>query len=340
MRGLDSLIVVSAANIRWATGLASSHAAFSICPHGPAVLATDSRYAGPARALAGDDLEVRISRDVLGAVAAQAVGPRVGLESSAGWSDYRAVTETTPDPHPEAGLLETLRAAKDERELTSLRQACRITAEAFHQWVPQVRAGRTEVELARELEHQLAMAGAHDRSFETIVASGPNSAVPHHLPTTRYLEHGDLVIVDFGALVDGYHADCTRTLVVGKPSAAQAELHAAVLDLQEFARQMARPGMTGGELDSLVRERVDSAGHPGSFDHGLGHGVGLEIHESPWVVSGSDDILTDGSPFTLEPGLYVPEFGGVRIEDTVVLVNGETEVLTDLPYGLIQAGLE
>ncbi len=220
--------------------------------------------------------------------------------------------------------------------LALLREACAFSDRALTELLDTICPGRTEREIARELENRMREHGATGIAFETIVATGPNSAVPHHRPTQRPVASGDLLKIDFGAQFNGYHADCTRTMVVGaEPADWQREIHAVVREAQRAGRHALAPGADARLVDTAAREVVIAAGFGDQFPHGLGHGVGLEIHEAPMLGYGSDARLADRTPVTVEPGIYLPGRGGVRIEDTLVVRDGGPELLTTTPKDLM-----
>ena len=220
-----------------------------------------------------------------------------------------------------AGTVEALREVKDAGELALLRLACEAADAALADLVERggLRPGRTEREVSRELEALMLDHGADAISFETIVAAGPNSAIPHHRPTDAVLARGDFVKIDFGALVAGYHSDMTRTFVLGKAADWQLEIYQLVADAQRAGREALRPGAGLRDVDGAARQLIVDAGYGEHFGHGLGHGVGLQIHEAPGIGATSAGTLLAGSVVTVEPGVYLPGRGGVRIEDTLVV---------------------
>lgn len=308
----DALLLSKPADVRWLTGLNSSNCVAVLSPR-HLVLATDNRYAGQARELEGD-FELVIS-------------PKV---RPAALERFAQLEPEADEPDVQTEAVTSARAVKGDDELASIRSACELSVAALENVRPQIQLGQSEVVLARMLELEMAKLGAEDRAFPTIVATGPNSAVPHHAPTTRELQAGDLLKIDFGARVDGYNADCTRTFVAAAdPSDWQVELYVNVLAASEVAKQAVRAGIAGAEVDAVARNYLTDRGWGEQFLHGLGHGVGLDIHEYPFLIPRSDDVLTQRSVFTIEPGLYLEGKGGVRIEDTCVLVDGELQVLTE-----------
>lgn len=338
--GAACALVTRWVNVRYLTGFTGSNGAVLVTPDG-AVLATDGRYRLQAAAEA-PDCEALIERDVAVALVRRAGGEPVAVE------EHDLTVEQHRDLVAAGGRLtdlgrgvERLRVVKDEEELQALRTACALSTAALEQLLPRVRAGQTERELATTLERLMVDAGADGRAFDTIVAGGPHSAIPHHQPTDRPVERGDLLKIDFGALYRGYHADCTRTYVVGAPPAAwQRDLHLLVHTAQRAGRLALAPGAATAEVDRAARAAIEDAGHGADFPHGLGHGVGLEIHEAPMVGASTTGRLAACVPVTVEPGVYLEGRGGVRIEDTLVVPDpaGPAELLTQTPRDLIVLG--
>ena len=341
--GCDALLVTDLCDVRYLCGFSGSNAALLVLTDGE-VLATDGRYRVQA-AREAPDVEVLITRklacDLLGEARDRGLA-QVGFDASgmsvAAWQ--RASSEV-PEVvlEPVAVDVPGLRAVKDDEELDRIRQACAISTRALSGLVDEVRVGMAEVEIARRLELLMGMAGAPDRSFDTIVAAGPTSAVPHHQPTERPIAPGDLLKIDFGALFDGYHADCTRTFVVAAdPLDWQAEIHAVVAGAQQAGMAALVPGVAGQEVDRAAREVIETAGFGQYYGHGLGHGLGLEIHEAPFLGPTSPHKVEARVPLTVEPGIYLPDRGGVRIEDTVIVFEERVEILTQFPRDLARVG--
>ena len=225
-----------------------------------------------------------------------------------------------------------MRMLKDEDEIALIQRAAEIADAAFAHILGFLKPGLTEKEVALELEIFMRKQGASGPSFETIVASGWRSSLPHGVASDKVLESGDFVKMDFGAMYDGYCSDLTRTVVLGQPSERQREIYTIVLEAQKLAIDAAKAGMTGAELDKIARDHITSHGYGETFGHSLGHGIGLEIHEGPRIGATGSDLLKPGMVITIEPGIYLSKWGGVRIEDDVLLLpDGQKRVLTRAP---------
>jgi Xaa-Pro aminopeptidase len=322
----DAALITSLVNVRYLTGLASSNAALLLPAVGPPVLATDSRYLLAAER-DSPDLTLLNARDVepaLADVARQRGVRRLGFEAQE-MTVARHTALAQPgdlDLLPLGPMVEDLRMTKDEEEIALLARACAITGAAFDQVVTQIRAGMTERELAVLIERAMVDRGAEKPAFDAIVASGPNGAIPHHVPGGRRFGPGDMITIDCGARYGGYHADMTRTVVLGPPADWQREIYALVATAQQAGIEAAVPGAAVADVDAAARDIIKAAGHGEHFGHGLGHGVGLEIHEAPAVAAARPGTLGDRVPITVEPGVYLPGTGGVRIEDTLVVRSG------------------
>ncbi|WP_407688436.1 M24 family metallopeptidase [Mycobacterium sp. HUMS_1102779] len=348
--GLEAMLVTDLINVRYLSGFTGSNGALLVFAddRGP-VLATDGRYrTQAAEQAAGIEVAIEraVGRHLVGRAADAGVG-KLGFESNvvtvdgfdaltAELQERKAATELVRA----AGTVEALREIKDEGEVALLRLACEAADAALTDLVQRggLRPGRTEREVSRELEALMLDHGADAISFETIVAAGANSAIPHHRPTDAELADGDFVKIDFGALVAGYHSDMTRTFVLGKAADWQLEIYRLVADAQRAGREALVPGAALRDVDGAARKLIVDAGFGEQFGHGLGHGVGLQIHEAPGIGATSAGTLLAGSVVTVEPGVYLPGRGGVRIEDTLV-VPDETaghgpELLTQFPKEL------
>jgi len=325
--GADAALVTTGVNVRYLTGLASSNAAVLVAAEGPAVLATDSRYEGTARRECGD-IETVIDREIepcLGRLAIERGWRALAFEAQQMTVERHAALATLDGGLrllPLGRVVEDLRMVKDEAELGLLEQACAITGQAFSRVLGLVRPGSTERQVAVALERAMVDLGAESPAFDTIVASGPNGAIPHHVPGEREFATGDLVTIDCGARVGGYHADMTRTVAIGRAAGWQREIYQLVADAQAVGVAAARPSAAVADVDAAARDLIARAGHGEHFGHGLGHGVGLEIHEAPSIGSAKPGTLRDRVPVTIEPGIYLPGTGGVRIEDTLVVRAG------------------
>lgn len=229
---------------------------------------------------------------------------------------------------PVEGLVEALREIKDEDEIAFIAEAAAIADDALAWVMNRIAVGQTEEEIAWDLEKYIREHGAEDIAFETIVASGPNSALPHSRASARPIRLGEPVLIDMGARVGGYCSDITRTFVIGQPDERFVEVYRTVQEALEAAEKAIRPGMTGREADEIARQIISQAGYGESFGHGLGHGVGLQIHEEPHISKMSGQVLAENMVVTVEPGIYIPGWGGVRIEDSVVIRKDGVEILT------------
>lgn len=323
------MLVTDLINVRYLSGFSGSNGALLVfADDREAVLATDGRYRTQA-AQQAPDLEVAIERAVgryLAGRAGQDGVAKLGYESHVVTVDgMDALSATLEGTNTElvraSGTVETLREIKDAGELALLRLACEAADAALADLVERggLRPGRTEREVSRELENLMLDHGADAISFETIVAAGPNSAIPHHRPTDAVLASGDFVKIDFGALVAGYHSDMTRTFVLGNAADWQLEIYELVAAAQRAGREALHPGAELRDVDGAARQMIAEAGYGEYFGHGLGHGVGLQIHEAPGIGATSAGTLLAGSVVTVEPGVYLPGRGGVRIEDTLVV---------------------
>ena len=337
----SALLVTSLANVRYLTGFTGSNAVL-LLQESAALLGTDGRYAVQAGEQC-PDLRVHLDRVTLPAMAEiwrRAAGGALAVEAAhLSVGDLRTLEAVLDEsPLETSGIVEACRVHKDAEEIALIERACAVSDAALQAILPRVREGITEREIARWLEAEMFARGADELSFETIVAGGPNSAKPHHEPSTRPLERGDLLLIDFGAAVGGYHADETRTFVVGGAADWQREIHTVVAQAQEAGRAAARAGAPLLDVDTAARAVVADAGFGAHFDHGLGHGVGLEIHEAPFLSSRATGRLPADSPVTIEPGIYLPGRGGVRIEDTILVGEGPSRSLTSSPRDLVALG--
>jgi Xaa-Pro aminopeptidase len=329
----EPLLVTNGVNVRYLVGFSSSNAALFVEPE-RVRLFSDFRYAEAARAVEGVEF-VETKRSLVAALAELLEGT-VGFEADAvSYASWEVLRAGGLQLVPRRGLVEALRAVKDDSELERIRRAGEITSEAYARIAEESFVGRTERELAWRLDELFHELGAHAPAFETIVASGPNAARPHARPTDRTLEAGETVVIDAGAMVDGYNADCTRTFATGPLPDELKAAYEATLEGQLAGLEATRAGVTGVDADAAARAKIEAAGFGEKFGHGLGHGVGLEVHEAPRLSRESTDTLAAGNVVTVEPGVYLKGLGGIRIEDLVVVTDGQPEVLTSFDKDLI-----
>jgi len=338
--GCDALLVTRLVNIRWLTGFTGSAALLLVLPD-ELVFTTDGRYGEQSeRQLAAAGVEAR--RTVAGAegqkqaVLAAAAGlEKLGLEAEAvTWGQHRRYdADWFPDAELVAtdALVDRLRQTKDAGEVARIEAACAVADAALASVRHRLLEQPTEAEFGLELDTAMRRLGADGTSFETIIAAGPNGAMPHHRPGTRRIVEGDLVVIDFGCIVDGYCSDMTRTLMVGEPTATQARMLEVVAASQQAGVEAVAAGVDVAAVDKACRDIIDEAGWGEAFSHSTGHGVGLEIHEDPRVAATGAATLAPGAVVTVEPGVYLPEHGGVRIEDTVVVTSDGCRPLTLAP---------
>jgi Xaa-Pro aminopeptidase len=336
---VDALLVTDPVNRRYLTGFTGS-AGLALITAGQLVVVTDGRYRDQARdqlTAAGVEADLRITgteqRDVV--VAVSAGQRRIGLEAeSVTWAAQRRYASSWfPDQELVAteGLVTGLRLVKEEGEIDRIGAAASIADESLAALVPRLLEGPTEAEFAQALDAEMRRRGASGPSFETIVAAGPNSARPHARPSDRIMAEGDLVVIDFGAVVDGYRSDMTRTFAVGAVGDAAHRMLEVVTAAQATGVAAIAPDVEAVTVDGACRAVIDAAGWGDAFLHGTGHGVGLEIHEEPRVSASSTATLAAGHVVTVEPGVYLPELGGVRVEDTVVVTDDGCTSLTRAP---------
>lgn len=331
----EPLLVTSLVNVRWLTGLASSNAAVLVDPDGDATVFTDFRYAQKARTLDGVRFE-QTARAVIGDLATRLAGRTIGVEAHVlTVIAHETLREGGVETVARSGLVERLRAIKDESELATLREAAAISDRVFGALAEERFTGRTERELTwriRELFHEH---GASELSFDAIAASGENGASPHADVLDRPIPANTLVTVDAGCRIDGYASDCTRTFATGDLPDELARAYEVCLEAQVAALDAYGPGVSGRDADAVARDLIAAAGFGENFGHGLGHGIGLEVHEAPTVRPESTDELCPGNVLSCEPGIYLPGLGGVRIEDMAVITDGGAERLTHAPKELV-----
>ena len=333
----DALLVTNLTNVRYLTGFTGS-AALLLVTGDELVLATDGRYAfQSADQLKAAGVEARIEIGNLAgqktAISGAAAGiGRVGLEATdVTWARQRTFAAdwfTKSELVPTENVVEELRRVKDDGELHRMREAARIADDALASVRPLLAEGISEQDFAIALDFEIRKLGASGNSFETIVAAGPNGAKPHARPSSRKIESGELVVLDFGAIVDGYCSDMTRTVCAGEPSPELQKMVDVVAESQRAGVAAVKAGVSAAEVDKVCRDVIAEAGWGDAFMHSTGHGVGLDIHEAPWVSATSTDTLAPGHVVTVEPGVYLEGLGGVRIEDTVVVTDDGCYPLT------------
>jgi Xaa-Pro aminopeptidase len=341
--GLDGILVSDAYDVRYLCGFRGEDAML-VVGRTTALICTDSRYwAQVAEEVEGFALErtEALVRDST-AAAARELGERAALGFQGGTlthADYRLLRRRHRGRLRDVGdKLSRLRGLKEPAEIEAVRRAAAMTDAALEAVVAGGLVGRTEAEIAWQIREELHRRGAEGPSFDTVVAAGPRGALAHAIPGQRRIVAGDLVVVDSGARVDGYCSDITRTFAAGELSDELRRVYAIVLAAQLVAVEALRPGVTGHAADKVARDVIEAAGYGDAFGHGTGHGVGLEIHEYPRLGRRSRDVLAPGMLFTVEPGIYLQDVGGVRIEDTVVLGEDGCRLLTLFPKELVTVG--
>lgn len=338
--GGEALLVTSAINRRYLTGFTGTSGVVLITAS-EAVLLTDFRYReqAPQQAKGFRIVEhgTNVYDDVAGLLRGWGVKALLFEEQDLNFASYTGLKEKVQPIELKVsnGIVEQIRVIKDENELQIIQEAADLTDKSFNHILQFIKPGAKESDIALELEFFMRSHGATGTSFDTIVASGERSALPHGVASDRVIGKGDFVTLDFGAYYKGYVSDFTRTVVVGAPSDKHREIYGIVLESQLYALEHLRSGMTGREADALTRDIITRYGYGEYFGHSTGHGIGMEIHEEPRLSRNSDTILTPGMVVTVEPGIYLPGFGGVRIEDAVVMTNDGIKILTSSPKELI-----
>jgi len=341
---LPAFLVTQTDNVGYVSGFTGSTAAL-IVTESDAVLVTDSRYTVQARrecpGFAVRQTEMtqglmeRVAADVkaMGLTSLGVEGASITVKQFAGMTNALEGVELRPTEE----IVEKLRLVKDESEISRIREACGIVDRAFEFILTLIKPGIRERDLAIELEYFMKKAGSEKEAFDTIVASGARAALPHGRASDKLLEIGDFITFDFGARVGGYHSDLTRTVVLGPATDRHREVYQTVLDAQLAALAALRPGMTGKEADQVARDVITARGYGENFGHGLGHGLGRQVHDGGGMSQRIDLTLEAGMVMTVEPGVYLEGWGGVRIEDDVVIRDGGAEILTHAPKELIEA---
>ncbi len=336
---IDALLITNEYNRRYMTGFTGT-SGVAIVSQNDAVFITDFRYTEQAAEQVKEFRIVEHKGTIIEEVAKQAASmgaKTIGFEKDAmhygTYEVYKAVLKA--DFVPVSGLIEKIRLIKTPEEINIIKVACEIADNAFTHILDFIKPGKTELEVSNELEFFMRKQGATSSSFDTIVASGLRSAFPHGVASEKVIETGDFVTLDFGAYYNGYISDTTRTIAVGQPSDKLVEMYNAVLESQLLALEKVGPGMTGIQADAVARDYLKSKGLGEAFGHSTGHGIGLEVHEGPGLSFRSETVLEPNMVVTIEPGVYIPGIGGVRIEDDILITETGNELLTHSTKQLI-----
>lgn len=333
-KGSHYLLVSNLKNIRYLTGFSGDWAMLVLSKRNM-TLFTDSRFTEQANKETKECRVVTITKPLaIHLKTAIKKGKTVAFESAnLRHAQYSAIRKMLRGRKfvPCSGVVEQFRMIKTKQEIKRIQQAAKIADTAFRKICKFIKAGLTELDVAAELEYLLRKNGSSGHPFPTIAITSSNTSLPHGQPGLRKIKKGDLFLVDFGATYRGYCSDITRTVVVGKPKKKQRIIYEAVLRAQRAAIASIKPGINLSDVDRTARDVISQAGYGKHFGHGLGHGIGLDVHESPNVSPRSKERVTDGMVFTIEPGIYIPGWGGIRIEDDVAIVNGRIRVLTESP---------
>jgi Xaa-Pro aminopeptidase len=333
----EPLLVTNPTNVLYLVGFESTNAAL-VVDRERVRLFTDFRYRAAAASVEGVEV-VETERNIWRGLGKLLAGTRIGFESEhVTYARWQTLADGGADLVPTSGQVEALRAVKDDDEIERIARAAEIATRALERLLEQTWTGRTERELANELERLMREEGADDVAFPSIVAAGENGALPHAHPGAQRIEPGTLVTIDWGAKADGYCSDCTRTFAVGEIGDELRRIYDVCMTTQSESLTAVEAGRSGFDVDAVAREHITAAGFGENFGHGLGHGVGLEVHEGPTLRPESEDTLAPSNVVTVEPGIYVPGLGGVRIEDLVVVTDGEPRILTRFPKSLTVVG--
>ncbi len=336
---LDGILFVGLENIRYLCGFTGSEGAFLLTPK-ESLFLTDSRYWTRSEEEVRSSHIIRYKKKLDGIVSQlhELKLKRVGFDSlNFPFALYKSLQERVAgeiELIPLEKEIKHLRAIKDEQELVSIRKAIDIASKAFEHILSIAKEGVSEKEIALEMEFSMKKDGSEATGFDMIVASGKRSAYPHGRASLKKIERGDFVLIDFGSSFEGYYSDQTRTLICGNPTKDQKKIYQIVKDAHDKAIEKARPGITIREVDAEARDYIRNCGYDEYFGHGTGHGIGLAVHEEPIINKENEERLQEGMVFTIEPGIYIPEWGGVRIEDIVRITSNEAELLTYLPRDL------
>ncbi len=343
---VDAIFINSEPNITYLTGFTGDSSRL-IVSQNAVVLITDGRYTEQAENECSNDIRIfkwikdkRYSAETYEFLIKELNIQTLGFEGNKlTYSEFRELQNSIipMNPVPLFGLVENLRIIKDEIEVEYLRTACEISDRALHDTIKEIGIGKTESEIAGILEFNLRKNGSEGLSFDTLLLSGTRTSILHGKPGNNKVQSGDFLLFDFGALYKGYHADMSRTFIVGKADAKKRELYSIIYSAQMDSVESIHNGTEGKKADEAVRRRIPDK-FIGNYYPGLGHGVGLEIHESPFLNNTSDFIFKSGMTVTIEPGIYIPGEGGLRIEDTVVVQDGGVEILTKFPREMMEIG--
>lgn len=337
---IDGFLITSPYNLRYFTNFTGT-TGLALVTKEQAFFVTDFRYTQQAAKQAQGFEIVKNSGNIFAKVAElvekNAVHTLAFEEDYISFSEYSLLEELITESSlvPISGLLESLREVKDDQEIARIKQACSIADQAFDHILKMVQPGMTEIEIANQLDFFMRSLGASGVSFETIVASGVRSAMPHGVASNKTIEQSDIITLDFGCYYEGYVSDMTRTFAIGDPGEQLKEIYQIVLDAQLKVIEAAKPGISGIELDAVARDYIASFGYGEAFGHSTGHGIGLDIHEGPNVSMRADKTFVPGNVITDEPGIYLPDVGGVRIEDDLLITSTGNEILTQSPKELI-----
>lgn len=337
---IDGFLVTSPYNLRYLTNFTGS-TGLAVITMDKAFFVTDFRYTEQAASQAQGFEIVKNTGPIFDEVAKICAQEQLNNlafeEAHVSFAEYSVLEEIIEETNlePIAGVIEGLREVKDEEEIALIQQACHIADQGFDHVLKMIRPGMTEIEVANQLDFFMRSLGATSVSFDTIVASGLRSAMPHGVASEKVIEQGDLITLDFGCYYQGYVSDMTRTFAIGDPGEKLKEIYNVVLEAQLKVIDAAKPGLTGVQLDAVARDHITAAGYGEAFGHSTGHGIGLEIHEGPNVSFRAEKQFVPNNVITDEPGIYLPGIGGVRIEDDLLITADGNKVLTHSPKELI-----
>lgn len=337
LKRLDAFLVTNMKNIRYLTGFSGS-SGFAIITHEKGIFFTDFRYKEQSEKEV-KDFEIKVEKGkriklIKDFVKKEGI-KKLGFEKTISYEFYELLKKIPVELLPQRHIVEEMRKIKDEEEIENIKKAIKRAEDAFLKIKPKIRVGIKEREIALRLEEQLKKVGCRNIPFNIIVASGKNSSMPHARPTERKIEKGDFVIIDWGGEYNGYYSDITRTFLMDCWNCnKKIEIYNAVNYARQKAIKSIKEGLKTDEIDSIVRNAIKKAGYGEFFGHGTGHGIGLDVHEYPHVSWNKSEKILNNMIFTIEPGIYIQEFGGVRIEDMVLVRNGQAELLTSLSRDL------